>query len=101
MDPISAIIGGQWAAVGGWSLWIGTVVVIVTGSFREWWVPGARAKRTEALLAKSVQTVNELTNQNGQLIAGNEITKHWFEAYVPKRGGTTTKVDAEEGGSSA
>lgn len=85
MDPIQAILAGNWGAVTGWSLWIGTVVVVVTGSFREWWVPGARARRTEQLLDRASETIAQLTEQNGQLITTNEITKHFFEETTPRR----------------
>lgn len=97
MDPIQAIIAGNWGAVTGWSLWIGTVVTIVVGAFREWWVPGTRARRTESLLEKSTATVTQLTEQNGQLIVGNEITKHFFEETSPIRGGRRSTVVPIEG----
>jgi hypothetical protein len=99
VDPITAILQGNWATASGWGLWIGTVVVIVTGSFREWWAPGARLKRTEALLEKALTAITALNEQNGKLVTGNEITKHWFETYAPKKGAIT--VDGDEGSSSA
>lgn len=87
-DPITAILTRDWAAMGGWSLFIGLGLFVVIGSFREWWVPGARYRRLE-LAAEKISTANdELRKQNGQLITANEITKHFFEETVPKRGET-------------
>lgn len=90
VDPITALITRDWAAFGGWSLFIGLCLVIVIGAFREWWVPGARYTRLEAASILMSQANDELRKQNGQLITGNEITKHFFEETVPKRGETKT-----------
>lgn len=84
-DLLSWFFTTSWADLGGWGLFLGLVVFIVFGAFREWWVPGPRHHRTEALLQKSVETIQSLTAQNGQLITGNEITKHFFEETTPKR----------------
>lgn len=84
-DPITDILSRDWASIGGWSLFFSLAILIVVGAFREWWVPGPRHRRTEQLLEKSVDTVTDLTKQNGQLITANEITKHFFEETTPKR----------------
>lgn len=90
IDPITAILTRDYAAIGGWSLFIGLCILIVVGSFREWWVPGARYKRLEES-AKLVSEANdELTKQNGQLITSNDIVKHFFEETTPKRGEVKT-----------
>lgn len=89
-DPITALITRDYAAIGGWSLFIGLCLAIVVGSFREMWVPGARYRRLEAV-NQVLSAANEmLTTQNGQLITTNEIVKHFFEETVPKRGAPKT-----------
>lgn len=85
-DPITAILTRDWAALGGWSLFVGICIFMVVGSIREWWVPGARYRRLEDSSIKMTDANNELSKQNGQLIQANEITKHFFEETVPKRG---------------
>lgn len=85
-DPITAFLTRDWAALGGWSLLIATWVTILWGALKEWWVPGARYRRLEASSIKLIEANTALTLQNGQLITGNEITKHFFEETVPKRG---------------
>lgn len=89
-DPITAFLTKDWAAVGGWSLFIGLALMIVVGSFRETWVPGARYRRLETAASKVSEANDELLKQNGQLITANEITKHFFEETVPKRGESKT-----------
>ncbi len=84
-DPITAFLMRDWAAVGGWGLFFTLVMFITIGAFKEWWVPGPRNRRTEDLLEKSVLLNESLAQQNGQLIIGNEITKHFFEETTPKR----------------
>lgn len=96
-DPITALLTRDWAAVGGWSLFIGLALYNVIGAFKEWWVPGNRYRRTEALLEKSVDLNTDLTEQNGKLISTNEITKHFFEETTPRRSSLAKK---DEGGTS-
>ncbi len=84
-DPITDLLNRDYAALGGWSLFLMLAVLILVGSFKEWWVPGPRHRRTETLLQKSMDTVTTLTKQNEQLIAANEITKHFFEETTPRR----------------
>lgn len=88
-DPVTAILTRDWAAVGGWSLFIGLGLFIVIGSIREWWVPGSRYRRLETSATKSADALTEAMKQNGQLITANEITKHFFEETAPKRGETS------------
>lgn len=88
VDPITAILTRDWAAFGGWSLFIGLCITIVFGYMREWVVPGARYRRLEISSEKMVTANDELRKQNGQLITANEITKHFFEETTPKRGGS-------------
>lgn len=85
-DPITALLTRDWAALGGWSLCVTTWFIIVIGAFRETWVPGARYRRLEEASIKMTDANTELRQQNGQLITANEISKHFFEETVPKRG---------------
>lgn len=78
-DPITAILTRDWAALGGWSLFIGLVIVIVLGAFKGWWVPGW-LYRTQA------KTLDEAMAQNRTLLVTADITKHFFESTAPKRG---------------
>lgn len=89
-DPITALLTRDWAALGGWSLFVLLCIVIVIGAFRETWVPGARYRRLEESAIKISSANDELRKQNGQLITANEITKHFFEETTPKRGGVQT-----------
>jgi hypothetical protein len=78
-DPITSILTRDWAAVGGWSLFIGLVLIVVTGSFKGWWVPGWMYKA-------QAKTLDEAMAQNRTLLVTADITKHFFEATAPKRG---------------
>ena len=78
-DPITSILTRDWAAVGGWSLFIGLVLTIVAGSFKGWWVPGWMYKA-------QAKTLDEAMAQNHTLLVTADITKHFFEATAPKRG---------------
>ncbi|WP_291053749.1 hypothetical protein [Herbiconiux sp.] len=89
-DPVTALLTRDWAALGGWSLFIGLCLAVVLGAFREGWVPGARYRRLEASAKLLAEANVELTKQNGQLITANEITKHFFEETTPKRGEVST-----------
>lgn len=85
-DPLTDLLQRDWVSVGGWSLFLGLCLMITVGNFVELWVPGRRYRRLE-LAAQKLSDANEaLTTQNGQLITANEITKHFFEETVPKRG---------------
>ena len=85
-DPITAFLTKDWAALGGWSLCIATWIAIMWGALREWWVPGPRYRRLEEASIKMTDANTDLRQQNGQLITANEITRHFFEETVPKRG---------------
>lgn len=105
-DPITAFLTRDWAALGGWSLFIGLVMFIVLGSFKEWWVPGPRYRRTEDLLDKSVELNKELSGQNTNLIQSNEIVSYFFEETAPRRRtppihGSATDNGQSEGGDPA
>jgi hypothetical protein len=76
-DPITAILTRDWAAVGGWSLFIGVVILIVFGSFKGLWVPGWMYKQQG-------ETLKEAMAQNRTLLATADLTKHFFESTAPK-----------------
>lgn len=80
VDPITALLTRDWAAFGGWSLFIGLVILIVLGAFKGWWVPGWMYKAQGATLEKAM-------DQNRRLLVTADITKHFFESNIPKRGG--------------
>jgi hypothetical protein len=96
-DPITDFLNRDYAALGGWGLFLMLAVFIIIGTFREWWVPGPRHRRTEMLLQKSMDTVSTLTKQNEQLIAANEITKHFFEETAPRRSQNLHNGDSQGG----
>lgn len=77
-DPITDIFTKNWAAVGGWSLFFGLIILNVFGFFRGWVVPGWMYRNLSTILDKAME-------QNRTLLAAAEITKHFFEATAPKR----------------
>lgn len=89
-DPFTAFMEHDWAALGGWSLFVLICLYMVIGSVREWWVPGRRYRRLEDASLEMSEANKELMTQNSQLITANEITKHFFEETVPKRGESKT-----------
>lgn len=86
MDPFFALLSRNWAEIGGWSLFISLCILIVLGAFREWWVPGARIQKLERLIESQEVLIKEQSQQIGQLVTANEISKYFFEETVPKRG---------------
>lgn len=87
-DPITAIITRDWAALGGWSLFIGLGLFFIIGAFREWWVPGARYRRLEDASKTQSETMSTLSKALDQQVRANEIVKHFFEETVPGRRGS-------------
>jgi len=84
-DPITAILTRDWAALGGWSLFIGLCMLVVIGAFKEWWVPGARYRRLETSAEKNSDTLNTTVKVLDKQVAANQITAHFFEETAPKR----------------
>lgn len=84
-DPITALLNRDYAAMGGWSLFVMLGMYIIFGVLREWIVPGSRYRRMEESALKLAQANDELMKQNGQLITSNEIVKHFFQETTPKR----------------
>lgn len=85
LDPISAIIAHKWEDLGGWSLFLGLGLLIIVGSFREWWVPGGRYKRLEDAATRNSQSLAAAMRALEKQVAANEITKHFFEETTPHR----------------
>lgn len=77
VDPITAFLERDWASIGGWSLFIGLVILIVVGVYRGWWVPGWMYRAQSKTLAEAME-------QNKLLLIAAEITKHFFESTAPK-----------------
>ena len=85
-DPITALLTRDWAALGGWSLFVAISLFIVIGAFREWWVPGPRHHRVENSASEQSKTLALTVEALKEQTQANEITKHFFEKTVPKRG---------------
>lgn len=85
-DLFNAILARDWGAVGGWSLFIGLGLLIVNLVLSEKLVTGKAYLRQVEANNKLLAANEALTTQNGQLITANEITKHFFQETVPKRG---------------
>jgi hypothetical protein len=86
IDPVTAVLTRDWSALGGWSLFLGLVVLIVVGAFREWWVPGARYRRTEALLEKSLETTQVQARQVDRLTVASELVGNLLSEATPHKG---------------
>jgi hypothetical protein len=84
-DPITAIMTRDWAALGGWSLFLGLCLLVVVGAFREWWVPGGRYRRLEDAATKQSDTLALTAAALDKQVTANEIVKHFFEETTPKR----------------
>lgn len=76
----------NFESVGGWSLFIGLCLFITVGNFLEWWVPGRRHRRVEAVAEEQSKTLASVAEALKEQTQANEITKHFFEKTVPKRG---------------
>ena len=85
-DLFNAILARDWGAVGGWSLFVGLGLLIVSLVLSEKLVTGKAYLRQVEANNKLLAANEALTTQNGQLITANEITKHFFQETVPKRG---------------
>ena len=83
VDPITALLSRDWAAVGGWSLFIGLVMLIVIGAFREMWVPGPRYKRMEGLLLDANALIKQQADQITKLTEANELTQYVMQQVAP------------------
>jgi hypothetical protein len=89
-DPLTAILNGQWSAVTGWGLWIGTVsffvTLVLTGRLRT----NKEFKRLEDTVEKLQAALEKALDQNALLIQANAIVKKFFQEVLPRprnRGG--------------
>lgn len=82
-DPITAILTRDWAAVGGWSLFVTLCILIVVGYTRELIVPGSRLKRVEKLLEDANTLVHQQSEQIGKLVEGNQLTQYVMSQVAP------------------
>lgn len=98
IDPFTAFPSVDWIEVGGWSAFVSLSILIVTGAFREWWVPGVRYRRTETALEKSLDTTKLVVKQNEQLIQVNPLTQILLDERVPQKRDARGKVDPDAGG---
>lgn len=89
-DPITALMTRDWAALGGWSLFLGLCLLIVVGSFKEWWVPGGRYRRLEVAATGQSATLATTVAALDKQVTANEIVKHFFEETTPRRKGVDT-----------
>lgn len=84
--------------MGGWGLFIGLVMTIMIGAFREWWVPAPAMRRLVEQVARQDAAADKLTEanlelrkQNTMLIEANRITEHFFAETTPKYNGEKTE----------
>jgi hypothetical protein len=71
---------------GGWPAFGILTLIILIGSFAEWWVPGRRHRRVEAAAAEQSKVLADTVTLLSQQSMANEITKDFFLKTVPKRG---------------
>jgi len=85
-DPFSAIIARDWAAVGGWSLFVLLCMIIVTSFMRGWIVPGSMYRSLEAASKLQAETLSTLSGTLDKQVQANEISSYFFKETAPKRG---------------
>lgn len=81
-DPITALLTRDWAALGGWGLFLSLGFTIILGAFKGWWVPGWMYRQQS-------ETLKQAMEQNGKLLVTADISKHFYESMTPKQGGET------------
>jgi hypothetical protein len=86
VDPITAILSRDWAAVGGWSLFISLVITILTLVLTDRLVAGSRLRKAEGLAEKQAQTISDLTSALKEQTSANQIVQHFFQEVPQKRG---------------
>lgn len=85
-DPISAILQRDWAAAGGWSLFVGLCMLIVVSFMRGWIVPGSMYRSLEAASKLQAETLATLSGTLDKQVQANEISSYFFKETAPKRG---------------
>ena len=85
-DPITAFLERDWAAVGGWSLFVMLCILIVTSFMRGWIVPGSMYRSLEAASKLQAETLSTLSGTLDKQVQANEISSYFFKETAPKRG---------------
>lgn len=77
-DPITDIFNKDWAAVGGWTIAIIVIFLVIVAFLTGRIVPGWMYKEIAATLAEAMK-------QNSTLLAAADIAKHFFQVTTPAR----------------
>lgn len=85
-DPITAVLTRDWAAVGGWSLFVMLCILIVTSFMRGWIVPGSMYRSLETASKLQAETLSTLSGTLDKQVQANEISSYFFKETAPKRG---------------
>lgn len=85
-DPFSAILTRDWAAVGGWSLFVLLCMLIVTSFMRGWIVPGSMYRSLEAASKLQAETLSTVSSTLDKQVQANEISSYFFKETAPRRG---------------
>ena len=85
-DPFTAFLERDWAAVGGWSLFVMLCILIVTSFMRGWIVPGSMYRSLEAASKLQAETLSTLSGTLDKQVQANEISSYFFKETAPKRG---------------
>ena len=89
-DPISAILQRDWAAAGGWSLFIALGTLVITAFMRGWIVPGFMYRGLEAASKLQAETLSTVSGTLDKQVQANEISSYFFKETAPKRGEAPT-----------
>ena len=85
-DPITAFLERDWAATGGWSLFVMLCILIITSFMRGWIVPGFMFRNLEAASKLQAETLSTLSGTLDKQVQANEISSYFFKETAPKRG---------------
>lgn len=85
-DPITAFLNRDWAAFGGWSLFVGLCMLIVVSFMRGWIVPGSMYRSLEAAAKLQAETLSTTAGTLDKQVQANEISSYFFKETAPKRG---------------
>lgn len=91
-DPITAFLERDWAAVGGWSLFVMLCILIVTSFMRGWIVPGSMYRSLEAASKLQAETLATVSSTLDKQVQANEISSYFFRETAPKRGEADSDV---------
>ena len=85
-DPITAFLNRDWAAFGGWSLFVTLCILIVTTFMRGWIVPGTMYRSLEAASKLQADTLSTVAGTLEKQVQANEISSYFFKETAPRRG---------------